>query len=223
MILCSFSQDWEKLWLMSFHNGLKKRCKHSKIMRLTFGSVRTMPPAQILHGQKCSSVVITFCPYLGSQHLSADQKIWEGDVSTWKIKRSAGCCQIDFSKHRYSTQNTAVAPTLCSTCPPPKFLAPCSCSQVKYWPLLSPWIRRMNNPSATHEAFPAHVCLSWEALIRCVNTNRHKPSPRFSPCSRQMKCLLIISFFLKPPSSSIHESLSSSISRLSISELEVMG
>lgn len=145
------------------------------------------------------------------------------DFKRRKIKRSAGCCQMDFSKHRYSTQNTAVAPTLCSTCPPPKFLAPCSCFQVKYWPLLSPWIRRMNNRSATHEAFPAHVCLSWEALIRCINTNRHKPSPRFSPCSRQMKCLLIIYFFLKPPSSSIHESLSSSISRLSISELEVMG
>lgn len=46
----------------------------------------SMPPAQILHRQKCCSVVITFCPCLGSQHLSADQKIWEGDVSTLILK-----------------------------------------------------------------------------------------------------------------------------------------
>lgn len=141
MILCIFfSQDWGKNLL---YNSLKKKKMQTQqnleidfwISKWWYKLKDSMPPAQILHRQKCCSVVITFCPYLGSQHLSLDQKIWEGDVSTFDfkrrtIKRSAGCCQMDLSKHRYSTQNTAVAPALCSTCPPPKFLAPCSCSQI---------------------------------------------------------------------------------------------
>lgn len=138
---------------------------------------KEVPPAQILHSQKCCPVVIPLCSFSGC----FCQTRWSLKVTCqlwfWRKENKEKCNQNHCWKHRDSTE---VAHTWCSTSQPPKFLNSECC----------PHRGSMQTTPQLHSKHfqagrPWYDALT--ALARTIAT--------FIPRRQQMKCLLILFYF----------------------------